>query len=72
MVKNADKSNVDSTSISDKRITKIGSKIRKYKIDELPQLLNIFLGEMSFVGPWPNVRRETKLFQNIIVLHLEV
>ena len=59
MIKNADKSNVDSTSISDKRITKIGSKIRKYKIDELPQLLNIFLGEMSFVGPRPNVRRET-------------
>ena len=50
MVKNADKSNVDSTSISDKRITKIGSKIRKYKIDELPQLFNIFLGDMSFVG----------------------
>ena len=65
MIKNADKSNVDSTSISDKRITKIGSKIRKYKIDELPQLLNIFLGEMSFVGPRPNVRRETNLYTNL-------
>ena len=65
MVKNADKSNVDSTSISDKRITKIGSKIRKYKIDELPQLLNIFLGDMSFVGPRPNVRRETNLYTDL-------
>ena len=65
MVKNADKSNVDSTSINDKRITKIGSKIRKYKIDELPQLFNIFLGEMSFVGPRPNVRRETNLYTDL-------
>ena len=65
MVINADKSNVDSTSINDKRITKIGSKIRKYKVDELPQLLNIFLGDMSFVGPRPNVRRETNLYTDL-------
>lgn len=65
MVKNADKSKVDSTSISDNRITKIGSKIRKYKIDELPQLFNIFLGDMSFVGPRPNVIRETNLYTDL-------
>ncbi len=43
------------TSKNDPRITKIGSFFRKYKIDELPQLLNIFIGSMSFVGPRPDV-----------------
>lgn len=65
MIINADKNKVDSTSVNDKRITKIGSRIRKYKIDELPQLFNIFLGHMSFVGPRPNVRRETNLYTDV-------
>ena len=52
---NADKSGVDSTSVNDPRITRIGSTIRKYKIDELPQLINVVLGHMSFVGPRPDV-----------------
>ena len=54
MVSNADKSEVISTKKNDIRITKIGLIIRKYKIDELPQLINIFNGTMSFVGPRPN------------------
>jgi len=62
MVINADKSGVDSTSINDSRITKLGSILRKYKIDEIPNLLNILKGEMSFVGPRPNVKRETDLY----------
>ncbi len=65
MIVNADKSRVDSTSLNDKRITKIGTIIRKYKIDELPQLFNILKGEMSFVGPRPNIKRETELYTNI-------
>ena len=40
---------------TDPRITKLGIFIRRYKIDELPQLINILLGEMSFVGPRPDV-----------------
>ena len=40
---------------NDKRITRIGKKIRKYKIDEIPELINVFSGDMSFVGPRPDV-----------------
>ncbi len=54
MIKNADKSNVISTKKDDIRITKIGSLIRKLKIDEIPQIINILFGQMSFVGPRPN------------------
>jgi len=48
----------------DSRITKSGYWLRKYKLDELPQLLNIFKGEMSFVGPRPEVRKYVNLYTN--------
>ena len=55
MVVNADKSGVTSTSGNDSRITPIGKIIRRFKLDEISQFINVFLGEMSFVGPRPQV-----------------
>lgn len=62
MVVDAAKSGVNSSSSDDKRITPVGKFLRKYKIDELPQILNVFLGDMSFVGPRPQVQAEADLY----------
>ena len=57
MVQNADKIGSLVTVDKDPRITKMGSKIRKCRLDELPQLLNVVTGDMSFVGTRPEVRK---------------
>ena len=62
MRKDADKSGLITVGGRDPRITRMGYFIRKYKIDELPQLWNVFIGDMCLVGPRPEVRKYTDLY----------
>lgn len=62
MVVNADKIGGSSTSDDDSRITPVGKILRKYKLDELPQLINVLKGEMSIIGPRPEVKFYTDMF----------
>jgi len=64
MYTDADKKGLLTVGNNDNRITKIGYYLRKYKFDELPQLINVFIGNMSFVGPRPEVEKYVKLYNN--------
>lgn len=72
MVVNAEKIGGSSTADDDPRITKIGKSLRKYKFDELPQLINVLKGEMSFVGPRPQVSWAVGLYSEKEKLLLSV
>jgi lipopolysaccharide/colanic/teichoic acid biosynthesis glycosyltransferase len=65
MVVDADRTGVDSTAKSDPRITRMGHIIRRFKLDEFSQLWDVLRGDMSLVGPRPNVEREVALYTAI-------
>lgn len=64
MVVNADKIGALITAEHDPRITKVGNKLRKCRLDELPQLFNIFVGDMSFVGTRPEVSKYVNVYKD--------
>ena len=59
---NSDRQGLLTVGGRDNRITRMGYFIRKYKLDELPQLINVLLGEMSLVGPRPEVRKYVDMY----------
>lgn len=64
MVNNAEKLGSQVTVSNDSRITKVGKVLRKFRLDEIPQLLNILKGDMSFVGTRPEVRRYVEGYED--------
>ena len=63
MVRNADKIGGGTTALNDSRITKVGTVLRKTKLDETANLINILLGTMSFIGPRPELLQYTDRYQ---------
>jgi lipopolysaccharide/colanic/teichoic acid biosynthesis glycosyltransferase len=62
MVVNADRIGGPSTAADDPRLTRVGHSIRKYKLDEIPQLINVVRGDMSLVGPRPEVQHYVDMY----------
>ena len=65
-MKVSDNSEVAPTIVDDERVTKIGAFIRKYHLDEIPQLINVLIGDMSLVGPRPERKEHVELYSKEI------
>ncbi|MEH7356283.1 sugar transferase [Neobacillus drentensis] len=70
MVSNAEKIGTQVTTNNDNRVTKVGKFLRKYRLDEIPQVFNIILGDMSFVGTRPEVVKYVESYTNEMVATL--
>ena len=70
MVNDADKMGSQVTVSGDSRITRVGSLIRKYRLDELPQLINVLMGDMTFVGTRPEVEKYVKTYSKSMLATL--
>lgn len=68
----SDKKGLITVGAKDSRVTRVGYYLRKYKLDELPQLINVLKGDMSFVGPRPEVRKYVNMYSPEQLKVLEV
>jgi len=70
MVDNAEKIGTQVTTENDSRVTKVGKVLRKYRLDEIPQLFNIILGDMSFTGTRPEVVKYVEKYTDVMMATL--